>query len=250
MARFFNFFNPYKAGAGVGKNQPQKKRIFLGLETIGRSFFKLVKLNLLYLLFCLPIITIGPATAAFVYILKNISNRQPIFIFHDFLSAFKKNFKGAFIISIIDLVVISGLSYSVYFYSSNISVSKILFIPYIISLIFSLIFLFMNYYMYLMLVTVQLPLSKLIKNSFLLSFIGFKSNLITTIFLLIIYYISFIIFPISIFLILLFFLSLAGFIISFNSLQYIEKYIIQPESKPENVSSDQTQDAIFSDEKL
>ena len=71
MAGFFGLFDYSKPGKGVDKNGPQKKRFFHFFELYFRKFWKLITLNMLYVLFCIPIVTIGPATAAMTYILKN-----------------------------------------------------------------------------------------------------------------------------------------------------------------------------------
>ena len=49
---------------GVLKTPHEKKGFFKFWEVYGRHMWKLLEVNLLYLLFCLPVVTIGPATAA------------------------------------------------------------------------------------------------------------------------------------------------------------------------------------------
>ena len=90
MAGFFGLFDYTKPGKGVDKNGPQKKRFFHFFELYFRKFWKLITLNLIYILFCIPIVTIGPATAAMTYILKNYTMERPVFLWSDFLEAFKK----------------------------------------------------------------------------------------------------------------------------------------------------------------
>ena len=65
-------FNYSKPGPGVDKDGPQKKRFFYFFELFGRKFWKLIELNLLYLVCCIPIVTIGPATCGLVYILQGV----------------------------------------------------------------------------------------------------------------------------------------------------------------------------------
>ena len=54
MAGFLGFGNFQKPGKGVKKNEPEKKRFFQFFELFFRKLTKLIQLNLLYLLFCIP----------------------------------------------------------------------------------------------------------------------------------------------------------------------------------------------------
>jgi len=47
-------FNYAKPGPGVEKDAPKKKGVFLYFELLGRKFFKLCQVNMLYFLFSLP----------------------------------------------------------------------------------------------------------------------------------------------------------------------------------------------------
>ena len=44
-----------KPGPGIDKNAPKKKGIFLYFEIFFRKFWKLMQLNMIYFLFCLPL---------------------------------------------------------------------------------------------------------------------------------------------------------------------------------------------------
>lgn len=68
---FFGLFNYSKPGPGVDKNGPKKKRFFLFFELYFRKFWKMIELNLLFLVCCIPIVTIGPAIAGMTYVLRN-----------------------------------------------------------------------------------------------------------------------------------------------------------------------------------
>ena len=54
MAGFFGFGNYAKEGKGVSKNEPKKRSLFAFFELFFRKFWRLIKLNLLYLLACIP----------------------------------------------------------------------------------------------------------------------------------------------------------------------------------------------------
>ena len=77
------------SGAGVAKKAPQKKTIFRFFDSFANKFWVLIEINFIYVLFCLPIVTFGPATAAMTKLMRNIYLEKPQFIFHDFFKAFK-----------------------------------------------------------------------------------------------------------------------------------------------------------------
>ena len=90
---FFNA-NFEKEGKGVSKDI-QAPRFILFFQIIGRRFWDLILLNLLYILFCIPIVTIGPATAAMTKILRNYARQEHAFLWADFIETFKANWKQA-----------------------------------------------------------------------------------------------------------------------------------------------------------
>src|SRR5690606_11781225 len=85
-----------------------KMNRFISLESPFIQFLSriidLVILNFLFILFSLPIFTIGSSISALYTVsLKLIQNKDP-YIFKEFITAFKRNFKEATIIWIIMLV--------------------------------------------------------------------------------------------------------------------------------------------------
>ena len=92
MAGFLGMGNFQKPGKGVKKEEPEKKRFFQFFDLFFRKITRLIQLNLLYLLFCIPIITIGPATAAMTKILRYYVEEKPVFLCSEFWAAFKENF--------------------------------------------------------------------------------------------------------------------------------------------------------------
>jgi uncharacterized membrane protein YesL len=230
MGFFSNMYN--KEGPGVDKEAPQKHRFFLFFELLFRKFWQLITLNLIYFLFCIPIVTIGPATAGFTYVLRNFSREEHSFVWMDFIDNFKKNWKQSFLVSIINLFAGIVISYSVFFYGTlNSQKGGFYIVPFSLTLLISMIFIFINYYIYIMIVTFHLNLKQLYKNAFIFALAGLFRNFLTSIFILIIAFIMYILVvstPIGMLLIPLIALSLAGFIIVFNSYPLIKKLMIDP----------------------
>lgn len=247
MSLFGGLFNYSKPGPGVDKNAPKKKRFFYFFELFGRKFWKLVELNLLYLLCCIPVVTIGPATCGLVYILRNFANEKPVFMVSDFFDAFKSNFKQGFVLGLLDILSSGIVGIALLWYIANQGLSIAMAIPLGVCIGVEVLLMFMRFYTYLMTVTVELPIKHILKNSFIFSFLGIKINFISAfwVILLIIPILWF--WPWLLFFILLGF-STMWFITTFNSYPYIVKYIIEPHERQMRAERGEDDDEYDDDE--
>lgn len=80
MNRFFNQDNPF----------------WNGMERI----FDVFVLNILWLVCCLPIVTIGPATTAFFYALIQLLRGENGYISRDFFRSFRQNFRQGILLGV------------------------------------------------------------------------------------------------------------------------------------------------------
>lgn len=230
-------FNDYmREGKGIDKSPDNRLRIVVFFDIYFRKFWNLILINLLYLLSCLPIITIGPATAAVSKILRNYAREEHAFIFSDFWETFKQNFWKSIGISVLNVILFSILYFDISFFLSNneqiINVSStmpplIRIISLAVTLSGLVLLLFFNYYVFTMLVTFKLNFKQLLKNSFIFALIGFWRNILITIILAIITLLVYIyLLPVGgVFLILLYF-STCGLIINFITYPLIKKHMI------------------------
>ncbi len=239
---FFGLFNYSKPGPGVDKNAPKKKRFFFFFELYFRKFWKLIQLNLLFLVCCIPIVTIGPAICGMTYVLRNFANEKPTFLLSDFWDAFKSNWKQGFALWLIFTLVsvVAGVSFFWYFVNSSNSWAML--IPFGLCILLCLILLFMQFYVYLMAVTVELKLKYILKNSLIFAFLGLKTNLITAFFVLLIVIPTTLFFPLTLPVILLLAFSTVGFIATFNSYPYLVKYIIDPHEQQLREAEEEDED--------
>jgi uncharacterized membrane protein YesL len=173
-------FNNYtKEGKGVSKNQ-NTPRLVLFFQILFRKFWSLIVVNLLYFVFCIPVVTIGPATAGMTKILRNYAREEHAFIWGDFIETFKKNFKQAFLYSVLDLLV-SAFLFLDFVAAMNMPLNVIM-----RGLSFAAIFLgafiwtVMRYYIYSMMITFRLSLKELLKNAFIFCWAGFIRNIFIT----------------------------------------------------------------------
>ena len=73
MNKFFRSDNPFWIGMG--------------------NVFDLFILNVLWLLCCLPIVTIGPSTTAFFYAMMNLVRGEESYVYQDFFHSLRQNLK-------------------------------------------------------------------------------------------------------------------------------------------------------------
>ena len=143
------FYNNNEAGSGVAKRGRQKKPFFRFWEMFANKFWTFFKINLIYVLFCLPIVTFGPATAAMTALMRNIYLERPQFVFHDFWQAFKKNFKQSFVIGLMDIWFIVMAVFSFFFFTSNMNdTDKPYWLYYAMVMAVEIIILLMNFYIF------------------------------------------------------------------------------------------------------
>ena len=281
MAGFFGLFDYSKPGPGVDKDQPQKFRFFIFFEIYFRKFWKLILMNLLYLATLLPLIALawfsivalpgvlkyvglilpialmGPTTAGFTYVMRNFSREEHAFLWMDFKDAVKKNWKQALAVSVINSGVGVLLSFSVPFWFTQYTQGNpVNIVPFALCAGLGVVFLFMQYYMYTLIITFHLSLKQLYKNCFIFAFLGLFKNLLLTLLLGLLGVVMYLpagIIPALFVLFAAFFpLSYAGFLINFVTWPTIKKYMVDPyyakiaEESPETVETEQD-NSVFRD---
>lgn len=219
-------FNDYmREGKGVPKDQ-YTPRFILFFQIYFRKFWNLILINLLYIVSCIPIVTIGPATAGITKLLRNYAREEHAFIWGDFIETAKKNFKQAFLYATLDLVITVFLIFD-FLAIGNIAnrVMSILCMA-AIFLAFT-VWSFMRFYIYNMMVTFHLTFKQLIKNAFIFCWVGFFRNLFTAVILLAVFIIiSMLNFPYQLLIYGTLFFSFGGFLINFMVQPLIKKHMI------------------------
>lgn len=169
------FYNNNVAGSGVAKKR-RKKPFARFWELFFGKFWTFFTMNLIYVLACIPIVTLGPATAALTAMMRNVYLERPQFIWHDFWREYKKNFKKSFVVGILDIAVIAliFLTYLALAGTEN-QTEKILCIA---AFAAQVIFLMMSFYIYPQIVALEMKLGDIFKNSLILVFVNLPCELI------------------------------------------------------------------------
>lgn len=250
-----DLFNYGKAGSGVQKNGPKKKPFFLFWEIFGAKFWKLFQINLIFFLFCIPIVTFGPALAAMTQVMRKFTIGEPIFVFHEFKTAFKKNFKQSFFLGIVDIGLLVLIAYNINFYiaafESGQGIENKAMLA--LSLAMGFIIYMMHFYIYPQIVALNLKLPQIIKNSFILMVAGIKRSFAAFFATAAIVFLFALGFPYSLIALPLAPAAWMSFIATFCAYPVIQKHIIDPyyeargETNPEYARYNTEKEALFED---
>ena len=226
-----------RPGPGVDKDAPQKKSFVVFFEILGRKFWKLCIVNLLYVVAFLPIVTRGLADAGLAHITRSYAREKHAFIGSDFLETVKKNWKQALPVGILNMVLTALIVFAVsMYYEPAAAGNTMAFIGLVLTMSVYVIFTVMKYYIPFLLITFKYNLRQLYRNARLLVGVGWKPNLVISLVLLVCYGLMalLLLLPNSlgiafIFLIYLFvFPAFRAFLIQFAIFPTIRRVIIDP----------------------
>jgi uncharacterized membrane protein YesL len=225
MNIFKNLFYQHKGGKGVTAPPPAKgiKR-FLFLSYT--HFWRLIRLNLLFILFCLPVVTIPPSITAMNKVLITLAREGNVFFFKDFIDEFKSSFLKSWIAFIPWLIVIA-ISVMGYLSIHDVYSNALLIILWVT--VCSILYCYSTY-CFSMIALIDLPLGKIMKNAAIMTLTEIRRN-VFMILTIPIFIISAIYCLFSIPLVLFFEFSFVGLINVMIANEAIEKRVIQPNLK-------------------
>ncbi|MDR0991415.1 MAG: DUF624 domain-containing protein [Ruminococcus sp.] len=218
------------------------------------KLWELMILNLLTLLCCVPIITIGPVLAGMTKVIRAYYLEKSVFLVHEFFKGFKENWKKSGIIGLFDLFVLFSFvtGYRVYTAMGSSIPIFLLGVTYVVA---AGVFV-MNFYIFPMIVTTDLSLRDIIKNSFILTVAALPRNFITLVIIALVtipYIFLVLANPFFVLLFFLFYVTGMGFMIFFRSYPIVQKYVIDPfyalqnKTNPEYGEDYDISEALFSD---
>lgn len=145
------------------------------------KLFDVVALNIVFIIVCIPIVTIGPAISALYYASVKSIRRDRSYPVKEFFKGFKRDFKQSFIVGLI--MVIAGIilyidvKFSVDFIQNSFTYMR--YIYFIIAAVLA----FIMIYIYPLISRFSLKLSGLFKLSFYLSIRHFLTTIVSIILL-------------------------------------------------------------------
>ncbi len=228
MAGIFDFLDPSRPGKGISKNEPLKNRFFLFFELYFRNFWRLLRLNVVFTIACIPIVTFGPAVTALLKVTSDIVERKSVFVWNDFWKAFGKNFKSSFLWGILEIFMTVAVVYANAFCVNNLDKGILMVVGFFVTAIFAILFLFMFFHSWLLSAKVELSGFATLKNSLILATMSIKANIILFVFVAILVLLGILTIPYFIVLLPFFPMATLGFAISYLYFPYIYVHIIKP----------------------
>jgi uncharacterized membrane protein YesL len=126
----------------------------------------------------ITLFTFGLVNVGTAYILRNIAKGDPVFVWSDFWYALRRNWKQALPFGIIDAGINVLLVWNIY--SMLISSNGDFFTNTMFwcNIVLFILYFIMRYYIYIQMVTFDLKVFKILKNSMIFALLGFKRNFV------------------------------------------------------------------------
>ena len=196
MGFLSNYYN--KPGPGVDRDEPRKQGAARFFEILARDFPGLVKLNLLFSLYCLPSFAlfvlfilgiggvlsilflllslaaafpVGGAIAACFFCITKMMRDDPGFIWHDFKRKFKENYISAIPVGVFFVLVFYMQIHVLMIFSGGAGADVPLWAP-VMNIIVLFVIAMIMPYIFVQLPYICLKPMELLKNSLILSFIN------------------------------------------------------------------------------
>ncbi len=198
----------------------------------------------------LTLVTFGVSTAAMTYIHRNFIRREPVDLAEDFFHCVKRNFKQSFLLGLIDFGILFVIAFDLvsYFYSNQSFVHLMLMY---LTFFLSILYLLMRPYMYLMCVTFDLKITKILKNSCILTVSGLLRNLFCSFCALLVLILNVVVFgfipSLGVGMLFIFTLSIAWFFQVYGAWPVIKKHMIDPFYEEKTEAEAENEETVFTD---
>ena len=209
----------------------------------------LMWLNILTILCCLPIVTVGPALTALNYMALKIVRNEECYITKGYFTSFKRNFIQGTIIWLIFLVIIAVLGCDFYIMSEK--GDQVGTVTYILVMASSIFVLFALMFVFPILAKFDNSIFRTIKNALLVSAVQFPKT-IAMIVMYVIPVLLFIYIPQIIPLVLMFGLAIPAWLSAKMYNRFFQKLEdqIMENNKPADGEAAEEDEHIFSDEQI
>ena len=159
------FLMSYMTSSAVSLLFPELKD-----STIGVLF-----LTVIFSAFYIAVMGAGPVTAGFTFIMRNYAREEHAWVWSDFKDTFKSNFKQGIVVFIIDIVVTILVFIASYVYVQlSGGIAYLRYVLYVLAGIYAI----MHFYIYQLMITYDLSIMDIMKNSLIFALIKLPVNLL------------------------------------------------------------------------
>lgn len=181
------------------------------------------------------VITFGWQNVAGTYLARSLVRGDPVFVISDYFYAIKKNWRQGLIMGLLDCLFIGVLIVD-YLYFRYHAETFMLNVMYFATVAIIYIYYTMRFYTYMQMITFDISLWKILKNSLIFTALGVKRNVVATLGLFVLAAINIgltiVLFPLRIILPLIlplfYFIGTSFFVKAYAAYPVIEKYMIDP----------------------
>lgn len=215
-----------KEGPGIEKDAPSKTGLALFFEILVREFWQLLKLNLLFVICALPLVTFGAARAALSRCTMNMVRDVPNDVWDDFRQELKKDFSRNTALGLLELFALGMLMLLLSLpgiRSNTVACVVLLALTAIVVLVLG--------YLWPMVVAVDVPLRAAIKNAAVLALAFPQHSLPALVVALLLYGLSFWLFPLSLPLVMFVPFGMGSFVTSFAAWSDIRRLVIRQNNR-------------------
>lgn len=192
------WYEPRNDKPDIPKNAPKQLPHVKVLTTLWREFWNLMKLNWIFILSCIPIVTIPAAITAMSRITCTMVRDENFFLWNDYWKAFKRDFWRSMLVGFGALALIVVFSISlIFYYNLAGTVDKLFLLLAGFSICLILTVSLGCCYFFPMLALIDLPVKNLVVNSLVMVFGCFKRSLLALVSVVIFLGVGFALWPAS-----------------------------------------------------
>ncbi len=129
-------------------------------------------------IFLFQFFVVGPWHAGVTFLMRNYASERPVFFWSDLWDAFKTNWKQGLGHSLISSAILTLIIFSAYFYNNYLDPGILQYVILAVLFILLALAIIMNFYVYQMMVTFDLKLKDIYKNSLIIAMAKFPTSIL------------------------------------------------------------------------
>ena len=215
----------------VPRDAPKKTGLALLLQILGREWWELLKLNIIFILMALPIVTLPAAQAGATRVALDLVEDRNSYLGRDFMETFRTEFWRA---SLGGWLIGAGQGialYAIWVYLQALAASPVYAIAVIVSGGGFLVLTLTAFHFYPLLVETDLSLGLTLKNALILAIINLPRGALAFAVCLMLWIIHVAAYPVSVFMPAMMNFSLGTLVATFAAQGAIRRYVIREEER-------------------
>lgn len=240
------------AGVMMHTKSPALDALFGVVGTQVQHSYPSTVTNILLGVGLLSLVTFGLSNAALAFVQRQFVRGEPVDMAPDFFGCIKKNWKQSILLGILDLVFVFVIAFDLFSYV-YVNQSFGFLIMLYLTIFLSVIYLLMRPYMYLLCVTFDLKIGKIIKNSWILAINGIGRGLFCGFFALLVILANYMVFhfipSLGVGMLFILTVSIAFFFQIYGAWPVVKKLMIDPfyEEKEAGEEAESKEESVFED---